>query len=290
MARRLQAAGFQILVWARSHASAAKLEALGLRSASLEEVASCQVLITCLRDTEAVTELFLEGTDDQLPLADTLSSALVIDHATYDPAVATQLRQRLAQRGIELVDAPVSGGPAGAEAGNLVAMVGASTTAYEQASEILQHTCAKAVHVGAAGSGLTLKLINQHLVAVHSVAAAEAAALLRHHYIDPRIAREALMGGWAASTRLSIQLEASTTSDYTPDGAGIDKFMPLLDLVGTAFDTAGIQSALLSGATSTYQEANTLGDDLPFAALAQPYHAQAAAHRQPRTPDEGQTA
>lgn len=267
MAQRLRGAGYEVVAWARRAERAAELEAAGLRTGTLEEVAACPVIVSCLRDTAAVEELFLRNE----AFSEHLAAELVIEHATIAPRVSRQVHAHLAERGIHYLDAAVSGGPAGAAEGSLVTMVGGSGEAMALARPYLEPTCGRIVHIGGPGSGVALKLVNQHLVVAHSVAAAEAAALIRDAGIEPEGALEALMGGWAGSRRLELQLVDSVRGEYGPDGADLDLFREILRLVGGAFEDAGIESTLLPGVEETWDRAAAKHPRGRLASLASAY-------------------
>lgn len=110
--------------------------------------------------------------------------------------------QRLAALGLHLVDAPVSGGQAGAEAGTLACMVGASPAALRAAQPLLQACCRTITAVGDAGAGQTVKACNQVAVAAALMGVAEAMALARAQGVDPEAMRQVLLGGSARSFSL----------------------------------------------------------------------------------------
>ncbi|MGD6980761.1 MULTISPECIES: NAD(P)-dependent oxidoreductase [Citricoccus] len=270
MAARLQQAGHDVLVWARRPERARELQDAGFAVGTLEDVLARPVLVSCLRDAAAVREVFL---DDDGAAVSTLRAELVIEHATVDPATAREVAAALAAHGIDYVDAPVSGGPAGAAAGTLVAMCGGTDEAVAGARPFLEAMCARIVHVGGPGTGVAVKLVNQLLVAVHSVAAAEAAALVRTLGVDPEVTLEALMGGWAASKRLELQFIDSVGGNVEPDGAGLEKFLKDLDLADEALAGADVASTLLSGIRRTWETAAAMHPEAGFAALTEAYAA-----------------
>lgn len=267
MALRLQQSGHDVLAWSRRPERARELRDAGLATGTLAEVAARPVLVSCLRDTAAVREVFLNDG----PGASALQARLVIEHATVDPATSREVAAALAERGIHYVDAPVSGGPAGAAEGTLVTMCGGTDEALAVARPILETTCGRIVPVGGPGAGVAVKLVNQLLVAAHSVAAAEAAALVRVLGIDPEVALDALMGGWAASRRLELQFTDAVRGQNAPDGAGLEKFLEVLDLVDGALDGSEISSALMPGVRRTWEAAAAAHPEGSFAALTEAY-------------------
>lgn len=275
MAARLRQAGHDVLVWARRPARGAELEGAGFVVGALDEVLARPVVVSCLRDAAAVREIFL---DDDGAAASDLRADLVIEHATVDPGTARTVAAALAARGTAYVDAPVSGGPAGAAAGTLVTMCGGTDDAVVAARPYLEAMCSRIVHVGGPGTGVAVKLVNQLLVAAHSVAAAEAAALVRALGVDPEVTLEALMGGWAASTRLELQFTDAVRGNTAPDGAGLAKFIEVLDLVDEALDGAGVPSALMPAVRRTWEAAAGEHPEAGFAALTEAYTPSSSRH------------
>ncbi len=267
MARRLQQSGHDVLVWARRPERARELQEAGLSTGTLADVLGRPVLVSCLLDTQAVREVFLDGG----PATSELRAGLVIEHATVDPATSREVAAALAERGIHYVDAPVSGGPAGAADGTLVTMCGGTDEALAAARPLLEAACARIVPVGGPGSGVAVKLVNQLLVAAHSVAAAEAAALVRTLGIDPDVALDALMGGWAASRRLELQFTDAVRGHTDPDGAGLEKFLEVLDLVDGALAGSGVESTLMPAVRRTWEAAAAAHPQGSFAALTEAY-------------------
>ncbi|QCU77173.1 NAD(P)-dependent oxidoreductase [Citricoccus sp. SGAir0253] len=302
MAARLRGAGHDVLVGARRPERARELRDAGFAVGTLAEALARPVVVSCLRDAAAVREVFLgsdggpagsavearpdggpgpvgaDGTGGPTPA---LRAGLVIEHATVDPATSRAVAAALAARGVLYVDAPVSGGPAGAATGTLVAMCGGTDAALAAARPYLEATCARIVPVGGPGAGVALKIVNQLLVAAHSVAAAEAAALVRVLGVDPDAALEALMGGWAASRRLELQFTDAVRGSVRPDGAGLEKFLKDLDLADEALAGAGVESTLLPGIRRTWEAAAAAHPEAGFAALAEAYGAGAGGSAEP---------
>lgn len=151
-------------------------------------------------------------------------------------------------------------------------MVGGDATALAQVTDILNRYCGRVIYAGPSGRGLMLKLINQHLVAAHCVAAAEAAALVLHASIDPTAAHNALTGGWAASRMLELQLSRALAGELADDGAGLAKFADILPLVGGFIGGSPVRSELFPVIESVFR--TTIADghsDESLAALVTHY-------------------
>ncbi|WP_275401665.1 NAD(P)-dependent oxidoreductase [Gulosibacter faecalis] len=265
LARRLTDAGYGPLVWVRDPTKRQRLEAEGFAATTDRSgLRGSDVVVSCLLDEQAVREVYF-GPDGLASLLE--PGSLIIEHATLAPEFAIETAASLARLGIRFADAPVSGGPAGAEQGTLSAMVGCAEEDFDEIEALLRHTCASVVHAGSVGAGETLKLVNQFLVAAHSVAAAEAAALLRHANIAADVALQALTGGWASSRRLELQLVDSMTDAFTPDGAGLTKFEKDLHHVHELVSRSGVRSALLPSIEASWFAASAAHPDAAFAAL-----------------------
>jgi 3-hydroxyisobutyrate dehydrogenase len=168
----------ELMVWNRTSARA---EAFAARygckvAASPRELASqVQVVITCLPTSREV-EALLEGADGLE--AGLRSGALFIDCTSGDPATSRRIAQRLSRYGVAFVDAPVSGGVAGAEAGTLTIMVGADPGTFERARPVLAAFGKRIEHLGPVGAGHAMKAVNNALLAVNILALGEGLAAL----------------------------------------------------------------------------------------------------------------
>ncbi len=142
---------------------------------------------------------------------------LVIDMSTIDPAATVEIARRLGESGIEFVDAPVSGGEAGAIAGTLSVMAGGSDEAFGTARPLLEVVGERVTHVGPAGAGQVAKACNQLLVGSNLRAVAEALLLAeRSGLIDPAVMRDAVTGGSADSFVLQNQGRRMLEADFEP--------------------------------------------------------------------------
>jgi 3-hydroxyisobutyrate dehydrogenase len=188
LARRLQLA-VPVTVYDLSTEAVQGLVAEGARAAAdLPDLGeSCDVVITCLPTSEHVrAALFGDG-----GLAHVVKpGALVIDQSSGDPPVTRQLAAELKERGIDLVDAPVSGGPKGAEAGTIAIMVGAEPEPFRRAESVLKHISSRIFHAGGIGAGHTVKLVNNLISCTMRLLTFEAMALADKNGVDPALAAE----------------------------------------------------------------------------------------------------
>jgi len=139
---------------------------------------------------------------------------LVIDHSTIAPDGARRIASELEAAGVDMLDAPVSGGAAAAQAGSLAIMVGGAVAAVERARPILSCYAKTLVHIGPSGAGQVAKACNQICTIVNQQGAAEAMLLAERAGVDPRKVKEALMGGFAASRMLDLQAPKMIARDF----------------------------------------------------------------------------
>jgi 2-hydroxy-3-oxopropionate reductase len=215
MARNLLGAGFELTVHSRSAPPVDELVAAGAaRAAGPAEVAdAADVVITMLPDTPDV-EAVLFGPNGIASGAE--SGSLVIDMSTIDPIATRGFAERLAGRGISMLDAPVSGGEVGAIDGTLSIMVGGPDQAFDRALPLLRAMGETVVHVGPAGAGQVTKACNQLVVASAVEAVAEALVLAATAGVDPAKVREALLGGFAGSKVLELHGRRMLERDFAP--------------------------------------------------------------------------
>lgn len=201
MAHCLLRAGHRLHVQARRDEAAQPLVAAGaVREASPAALGrACRLVFLCLSDDAAVEEVLFgpEGLAQGLA-----AGSIVVDTSTIAATSARMFAQRLAQGGVTLLDAPVSGGQAGAESGTLACMVGGPAEAVDACRPVLAAFCKSVTHVGATGAGQTVKACNQVAVAACMVGVAEAIALARAQGVDPAVMRDVLLAGTARSFAL----------------------------------------------------------------------------------------
>ena len=186
MSRNIMQAGFPLTVHNRSRAKVEALAAEGATAAasSAEAAATTDIICLCV-PVPADVETVILGPDGVL--AGARSGSLVVDFSTIDPTTNRKVAAALAEQGVGYIDAPVSGGPPGAEAGNLTVMCGGSEADYERALPVMESVGEKIVHAGPVGAGSTVKLINQMLVGVNLSGAVEGFVLGAKAGIDPEL-------------------------------------------------------------------------------------------------------
>jgi len=215
MAANLVKAGFDVIGHNRSRPAVDALVATGGRAASsvAEAVASADVAVTMLPDSPDVEAVALgpDGVLAHLP-----AGSLYVDMSSINPAVAVSLAAAGAERDVDVLDAPVSGGEPGARSASLSIMVGGSAAAFARAESLFAALGTTIVHVGPAGAGQTVKAANQLLVAGHLALLAEAIVLLEATGVSPEGALRVLAGGLAGSTVLDRKSGAMLSRSFAP--------------------------------------------------------------------------
>ena len=218
MTRRLLAAGFSVTVWNRTRAKADALQSAGalVADSPAQAVAQADIVITMLEHGKVVEEV-LFGLDGDSAVAGLKPDALVIDMSSILPEQARDHAQLLALSGATCLDAPVSGGTVGAEAGTLAIMAGGLAEDFERARPVFA-ALGRSVHVGPTGSGQLAKLANQMIVGITLGAVAEALLLAERGGADPARVLEALRGGFAESRILEVHGQRMVERDFAPRG------------------------------------------------------------------------
>jgi 3-hydroxyisobutyrate dehydrogenase len=213
MAANLARAGFEVTAWNRSPGRAPELDDLGVkRSGTPADVArDVDALVVCVSDTPDVAAV-LFGPDGVADGA--RDGLLVIDCSTISPSDTRDFAARLRERGVALVDAPVSGGSEGAQKGTLTIFCGGEAADVERARPILEAMGKTITHVGPSGAGQAVKAVNQVILAGTYLGVAEGIVLASKAGLDVRQVVEALGGGAAQSWVLANRSERMRVNDY----------------------------------------------------------------------------
>jgi len=264
MARRLCAAGLRVQVWNRSPAKAQALEALGaIASANpADAVRGANIVITMLQDGPAVEDvLFNQGTTQGLQ-----PGTLVVDMSSIQPRQARDHAARLAALQVDCLDAPVSGGTVGAEAGTLAIMAGGRAADFERARPVLE-VLGRPTHVGPTGSGQLAKLANQMIVGITIGAVAEALLFAARGGADMGKVREAISGGFADSRILQVHGQRMVERDFAKRAAVTVQLKDMRNAVATAQET-GFEAPITQLFAQLFEEATAHGlGDLDHSAL-----------------------
>lgn len=215
MAANLVAAGHRVRGYSRTAATRAAAAERGVEAAesAREAARGAGVVITVLPDGPDVMEVLFgaEGIAEHLA-----PGSLFVDMSTIEPELAEDVHRRLTERGVDVLDAPVSGGEAGAIEGSLSIMVGGRAEVFERARPVFDVLGSTVVHVGGPGSGQTVKAANQLMVAGHLQMLAEAVILLRSQGVDLESALDVIAGGLAGSTVVQRKRGAMLSGEFTP--------------------------------------------------------------------------
>ena len=233
IARNILKAGFPLVVHNRSQAPIDELVAEGVqRAASPADVASrVDIVFTNLPDTPDVEKVAL---GPQGIIAGAHEGLIYIDNSTIKPASARRIAEILGEKGVQCLDAPVSGGDIGARQGTLAIMVGGPEDALEKAMPVFQAMGKTITHVGETGAGQIAKAANQIMVAAQMVAMGELMVFAQKAGADPRKVVEAIRGGAAQCWTLDVKPQRLFAGNRAP---GFKAYMQAKDL-GIVMDTA----------------------------------------------------
>jgi 3-hydroxyisobutyrate dehydrogenase-like beta-hydroxyacid dehydrogenase len=255
MAVRLLAAGFALSVWNRSAGKLAELADRGAVVCALPErlAAECDVVMLCLGDEHAVEEVVF-GARHGLASA-VQAPRVLIDHSTISPDATRRFAQRWHETtGGIWIDAPVSGGTAGAAAGTLAIMCGGDAAAIEAVRPVLRAYASRVTRMGSTGAGQATKLANQAIVVTTIAGIAEACVLAQRCGIDAAAMPAALQGGWADSVLLQTLLPRMLTPPENPSGT-IRTMLKDLDAVAQLATDSGAPLRAVEAVRVLLQEA-----------------------------------
>jgi len=266
MALNLKKAGHTVFVFGRRPESVAPLSAAGCTACAspAEAAALADITLIMVSDTPDV-ETVLFGyncvADGAKP------GSVVVDMSTISPTATQAFAHKLQARGIEMLDAPVSGGDVGAINATLSIMVGGKPEVFERVKPVFEAMGKNIVLVGDNGAGQVAKACNQIVVAVTIEAVAEALTFARKNGVDPARVRDALMGGFAGSRILEVHGKRMLDNEYKP---GFKTKLHQKDL-NIVMQTAKELGLALPGAALVMQHLNALmgtgGAELDSAAV-----------------------
>ena len=261
MAAHLARAGHQVTGYNRT---AAKAEAwrdelsvqghdVAIATTSRAAVADAEIVLACLGNDQDVAGVMLGNDGAFSAMAD---GALFIDHTTISPALARRLATEAQERGLLCLDAPVSGGQAGAENGALSIMCGGNEAAMGTAQPVMQAYAKRIVHIGDAGAGQATKAVNQVCIAGVLAGLSEGVRLAEASGVDPARVLEAIGGGAAQSWQMDNRWETMVAGEFD---------------FGFAIDWMRKDLAIALG------QAREAGLSLPVTALVDQFYAQVQA-------------
>lgn len=233
MARNMLKAGYDLTVYDLNAAAIEEIVAAGAKGAkSPREIGeACDVILTMLPNSPHVKAAVLgEGGVIETVRA----GAVLIDMSSINPIASQEIAAALAERGVKMLDAPVSGGEPKAIDGTLSFMVGGEQEVFDAYKPLLETMGASVVRCGEVGAGNTTKLANQVVVALNIAAVSEALMLAKKAGVDPQLVFEAIRGGLAGSTVMDAKAPMMISGNFKP-GFKID--LHIKDLQN-AIDTA----------------------------------------------------
>jgi 2-hydroxy-3-oxopropionate reductase len=215
MAGHLLDAGYTVTVWNRTRSKMAPLVERGAAAAASprEVAAPSDITITMVADTPDVLDVIL---GPQGVVHGVRPGGVVVDMSTISPAATREVAGRLAERGAEMLDAPVSGGEKGAIDGTLSIMVGGKPEVFERVLPVFQKMGRQIVHLGESGAGQVTKACNQLVLSLTLLGVAEALVLARKAGVDPAKVRAALLGGFAQSRVLELHGQRMLDRNFAP--------------------------------------------------------------------------
>ena len=254
MARNLLKAGYGVTVVDVDADAAAALEPSGARiaAAAVEAAAGADCIVTMLPAGEHVRDVY----DEVIPAAP--DGALAIDCSTIDVATARAVAGAAAARGLAMLDAPVSGGVAGAEAGTLTFMVGGPADAFARAGPVLGAMGRKIVHAGGTGNGQAAKICNNMMLGISMIALSEGFTLGEALGLEAQtlfdIASNATASCWAMHNHLPVPgiVETAAANRGFRPGFSTDMMLKDLELAQAAAREAGVDTPLGRRAAALY--------------------------------------
>ncbi len=257
LARNRLPARFEVTVRNRTAAKCEPLREAGAAVAETPEKLAAGVDAACLNltDTPDVEEVLF---GDRGIEAGAKPGLIVIDHSTIDPSQTRRFAERLAQRQVTLVDAPVSGGDTGAKQGTLSIMVGGPAEAVDRCRPIFEAVGSKINHMGDAGSGQLCKACNQVAVSCNLVGVVEAIKLAAADGLDVRKMIDVVSGGAGGSWQLENLGPKAAASDFEP-GFMIDLILKDLSIVKAVAEKHGLSLAGVTQALDYFRRAADTG-------------------------------
>jgi len=215
VALNLLRAGYSVAVYARRESAALPLVAAGATAYASPQAlaAACDIIFINVSDSPDVEAVVL---GEQGVIHGARAGCVVVDMSTISPSVSRSIADKLSSKGIDMLDAPVSGGTVGAKAGSLSVMVGGKVDVFKRLLPLFDVIGENITHVGSHGAGQVAKACNQLIVAQMMAAIGEAFVLAEASGVDPGKVREALMGGFAGSRILEVHGQRMLDSDFEP--------------------------------------------------------------------------
>ena len=215
MSKNLLKAGYKLVVHDLNQSAMDELVSLGAEKAATSKIVAnnCEFIITMLPNSPHVKEVVL-GKNGVLEGLKT--GSVFIDMSSISPIVSRELSRKLEEKGVEMLDAPVSGGEPKAIDGTLSVMVGGKKDVFDRSFSILKAMASSVVHTGSIGAGNITKLANQIIVALNIAAMSEALVLAAKAGVEPELVYQAIRGGLAGSSVLDAKAPLVMDRKFNP--------------------------------------------------------------------------
>ena len=227
-------------------------------SSSIEEITnSVDVLLTCLPNVETSKELFM-AKGGIFEYAN--SNQVLVDHSTVDVKTSKECFDSASNKGLNFLDAPISGGPGGAADGTLTIMVGGKESSFNYANEAFEMMGSKISHMGPSGAGTAMKLVNQLLVSTNTVAAAEAFVLAEQSGVNLTAAIDILSTSWGRSTMIERNGPITVNKEFENSPAPLRNLVKDLGIIKDLTSQLGLKLPVTMASSEVVDE--TMGLDL----------------------------
>lgn len=257
MIKRMLDAGHKVMVFNRTQTKAQELKSYGaIIAQSPKELAdNCTHVFMCLFDWQAVKSVVF----GENGLVNGKNLKCVIDHSSLPVDKTIEFAEQLKNTcNANWVDAPISGGVAGAEQGNLAVMAGGNKNDVKTIKEIISCYASRVTHMGDVGTGQTTKLCNQTIVTTTIAAIAEAVSLAQNNGVDASLLNQALMGGWADSTLLQTFVPRMTSTEI-PATATINTMLKDLNNINNLADNSKTKMPIANSIKNLYENCSNQG-------------------------------
>jgi 3-hydroxyisobutyrate dehydrogenase-like beta-hydroxyacid dehydrogenase len=251
-----------LFVYTRTPEKIAKMADKGaVGCSSLKEITtSVDILLTCLPNVETSRELFMNsgGICDYAN-----SNQILVDHSTVDVKTSQDCFEFASKKGINFLDAPISGGPGGAADGTLTIMVGGNLDSFKIAENAFSMMGKKISHMGPSGAGTAMKLVNQLLVSTNTVAAAEAFVLAEQAGVNLESAIDILNTSWGKSMMIERNGPITVEKEFENSPAPLRNLVKDLGIIKELTDQLGLELPVTKASSSVVDTTMSLGLNEP---------------------------
>ena len=228
---------------------------------SIKEITnSVDVLLTCLPNVETSIELFM-GKNGIFEHAN--SNQVLVDHSTVDVKTSKECFNSASSKGLNFLDAPISGGPGGAADGTLTIMVGGKESSFKSSKEAFDMMGSKISHMGPSGAGTAMKLVNQLLVSTNTVAAAEAFVLAEQSGVNLTAAIDILSTSWGRSTMIERNGPITVNKEFENSPAPLRNLVKDLGIIKELTSQLGLNLPVTMASSGVVDETMRLDLEEP---------------------------